>query len=143
LTYHDLDRARQSLAAKLGANLRTGIGRLATRAQKTDNVLQGKESLLRRALEAEMQPEAVEVVGASLIHDGEIVHGDDRIPADTLLVMLHELDRLLPAEHVNRGLLLQIANQSEVLQQHLVAPGFASESMMKTRNRDCSVAWLQ
>jgi hypothetical protein len=82
LTYHDLDRARQSLAAKVGANLRTGIGRSATRAQKTDKVLQGLESLLRRPLEAEMQAEAVEVVGATLIHDGEIVHGDDRIPTD-------------------------------------------------------------
>jgi hypothetical protein len=34
--------------------------------------------------------------------------------------MPHELDRLLSAEHVDRGFLLQIADQSEVLLQDLV-----------------------
>jgi len=78
----DLDCARQSFAAEVGANFRLEIDRLAMRAQETGKVLQRQESLLWRAQKTEMQAEAVEVVGATLIHDGEIVHGDDRIPTD-------------------------------------------------------------
>ena len=91
--------------------------------EKTDKVPQGQESLLWCAFEAEMQPEAVEILGTALIHRGEIVHGYDRITAYPLPVMPHELDRLLPAEHVDRGFFLQIADQSEVLLQDFVLPG--------------------
>jgi len=43
------------------------------------------------------------------------VHGDERLPANPLLVVTYELDRLFPAEDIDRVVFLQIADQSEIL----------------------------
>src|SRR6516162_7540195 len=71
-------------------------------AEKTDKVLQSQQRLLWRAHKAEMQTEAVEVGSPALVHRRQVVHGDGRLPADPLRVVTDELDRLLPAEDVNR-----------------------------------------
>jgi hypothetical protein len=106
---------RQSLTAEVCANFGLEIGRLAMRAEETGKVLQSQESLLRRAQKAEMQPEAMEIGGPALAHRGQVVHGDEGLPADPLLVVTYELDRLFPAEDIDRGVFLQLADQFEIL----------------------------
>ena len=103
LVVHDnFDCARQSFAAKIRANFGLEIDRLAMGPQETNKGLQCQERLLRCAHKTEMQPKTVKVGSSALVHRRQVVHGNGRLPADPLRVVTDELDRLLPAEDVNR-----------------------------------------
>src|SRR6516164_4396155 len=113
--------------------------------EKTDKVLQSQQRLLWRAHKAEMQPETVEVGSPALVHRRQVVHRDGRLPADPLRVVTDELDRLFPAEDVDRVLLLQIPDQSEILLQDFVSrrvPARIDNENAKARCRDFNTSGI-
>src|SRR6266481_1191341 len=85
--------------------------------QKASKGLQPHESLLGGAKKTERQSEAVEPASPALDQRLHVVHGDNRISADARAVAAHEIDGLFATEHVNRVVLLQIADQRKILVQ--------------------------
>src|SRR6516164_5758441 len=113
------------------------------RAQEAGKVLQRQECLLRRAQEAEMQAKAVEICGPALAHRREVMHSDDRLPADPLLVVAYEFDRLVLAEDIDRVVFLQLADQFEIFLQDFVRwriPARVDDKNTKSRGGDSAFA---
>src|SRR5580704_15186377 len=117
MMHGNLDRPREPLAAKPGADVCLEICRVAVFHQKASKGLQAHERLLGGAQEAQRQAEAVEADSPALPERMHVVHGDNRISADPRSVTAHELDRLFAAEHIDRVVLLQIADQPKILVQ--------------------------
>jgi hypothetical protein len=64
------------------------------------------------------KPKPVETDSPALVQSLHVVHRNDRIPANSRRVMTLERDRLLPAQDIDRIVLLQIAEQREILDQN-------------------------
>ena len=69
------------------------------------------------AQQTEGQPKPVETGGPAPVQSVHVVHGDDRVPADPRPVLALERDRLFPAQDIDRIILLQVADQREILDQ--------------------------
>jgi hypothetical protein len=78
----DFDGTEKPLAAKLAANVRLQMWRLAVFTQKARKYLQGRQRLSWRTLYPEVQMEAVEACSPTLLDGLHIVHCNDRITAD-------------------------------------------------------------
>ena len=87
-------------------------------ARKRANACSPLERLLGGAQQAEDQSETVETGSPALIQSLHVVHGDDRVPANPRPVTTLELDRLFPAQDIDRIVLLQIADQREILDEN-------------------------
>jgi hypothetical protein len=72
------------------------------------------------AQQTEGQPKPVETGGPAPVQSVHVVHGDDRVPADPRPVLALERDRLFPAQDIDRIILLQVADQREILDQNLM-----------------------
>src|SRR5215469_4017733 len=86
--------------------------------QEAGECLQPLERLLGGAQQAEDQPETVETGSPALIQSLHVVHGDDRVPANPRPVTTLELNRLFSAQDIDRIVLLQIADQREILDEN-------------------------
>jgi hypothetical protein len=136
-----LDRAKEPLAEKLGAYNRLEIRGLAVCAQKAGKRLQSQERLLFRPQKPEVKPEAMETVGSTCAQGIEVMHGYDRILAHQQRAMTtDELDRLFPAQDIDRFTLLQIAEQSKIPVQDPVRrriPTGIDDKDLKARTSGC------
>ena len=111
----DLDRSHEPLTTKVGADVRFEIRRAAMCRQEAGECLQPLERLLGGAQQAEDQSETVETGSPALVQSLHVVHGDDRVPANPRPVTTLELNRLFPAQDIDRIVLLQITEQREIL----------------------------
>ena len=68
--------------------------------------------------QAEDQSETVETGSPALIQSLHVVHGDNRVPTNPRPVTTLELDRLFPAQDIDRIVLLQITDQREILDEN-------------------------
>ena len=114
----DLDRSHEPLTPKIGADVRFEILRAPMCRQEASECLQPLERPLGGVQQAEDQSETVETGSPALIQSLHIVHGDDRVPANPRPVMTLELDLLFPAQDIDRIVLLQIADQREILDKN-------------------------
>src|SRR6202040_2182451 len=118
MMHDDLDRAHEPLPAKVGAEVRFEIRRAAVRYEEADERLQPQERLLGGAQQTKRQPKPVETDSPALVQSLHVAHRDDRVPANSRRVMTLERDRLLPAQDIDRIVLLQIADQREILNKN-------------------------
>ena len=111
----DLDRADNPLAAKVPANFRFQIDRLAMGGEKPSKRLQRQQGLLFGTKKPQMQAEAMEPGSSAFAKRRKVMHDDCRTLAYQRWLTKGECDRFFPAQHINRVALRQITDHPEIL----------------------------